>query len=222
MLLRRLPLPGRPPSGADVLTGLVGAYRLDGSGTDTSGAGNDMTLIGGSYTAGLLGQALDGFIIASSSPVAGLVTTQPATVSFWAKVDAVAPDGGGRLVGWQADAHSPNVAIKATTAAGYGVQFNIGALEVRAPAYGEIPADAGWHQLAFTWTGAGQGWSVYADGAAVVSGTTAAGSDSFITFGIDAGSFNPPIDMILVYDRALSADEIAALYNGGAGFDPTA
>ena len=84
-------------------------------------------------------------------------------------------------------------------------------------------ADGNWHHVAHTFGGAVGGQRLYVDGAQKASGSKAASDFDWQTgvnvgFSSDATNpyFNGLIDDLRIYDRALSADEIEALYEGCA------
>lgn len=79
-----------------------------------------------------------------------------------------------------------------------------------------------WYYLAFTYTGGAGGLrTIYLNGIAVASGTSAAGlqvtNGTVTDIGTDVieGDVQGMIDDVRIYNRALSTAEIAAMYNGG-------
>jgi len=87
---------------------------------------------------------------------------------------------------------------------------------------------ATWKHVIFTRTGTTQ--VIYVDGASVslASNVTQSGNIDYSTDALWLGQrngglrFNGKLDEIGIWDVALTAAEVTSLYNGGAGFDPTA
>lgn len=213
----------RNVTGSSLDTGLVGLWSFDGkdmNGTttvyDRSGNGNNGTLTNGPTPAiGKMGQALrfDGVNdYVNISPNTAIPSSGPVTVSAWINYTP----GTGNNLNW----------FKKGTTDGYGLYIdNISRLCVIT--YGVINwcpgigiASDTWHHIVFTFDGTAQ--SVYEDGIFIASTNngynTATGNNATIGTnftGTEAGYFKGKIDEVRVYNRALSATEITALYNLG-------
>jgi len=203
--------PVNPVDAVDL--GLEGWWPLDeGTGvttSDASGSGRTGALVGSAvWTAGMpgFGSALrfDGstsYVTTGSNPA--LLVTDSFTWSFWTNLDAVQSN--------------PNAVIVGNRAGGSFVKFTPAGFEYR-------PSDAGgsmsytvprsrWVHLCVTKTGAS--FKYYADGVVVASASATSNLPS-IAFHIGGDSFFTEItkglvDEVRLYDRALSAVEVAAL-----------
>jgi Concanavalin A-like lectin/glucanases superfamily/F5/8 type C domain len=199
--------------------GLVLYYALDeGSGsvvTDSSGSGNNGTIEGSpAWIAGVSGGSalsFDGsrdYVTAGQSLLDGL----PAfTIACWLKGDLSQSDRTG-LVG-------QNDCVE------YGV-ISSNAIQIWTPGGGSVnldwpyDADADWHSIVAV--GDGQSLTIYLDGKAAASGgSLVADNYGTSTFPVniggggifdDAGNwFTGDVDEIYIYQRALSAPEVAGL-----------
>ena len=213
---------------SDTTTGLVGHWTFDdGSGTtaaDTSGNGNDGTLVNTpTWTTGRIGGALD-FDYTSSQYVdmglpAELQLTNTGSVSAWVRYNDQSVSGswtyiagatnastdrnGYALVVWPAN--RPSIAVDSATAHN---QFS-------APLTYD---DGSWHLVTGTWDGSDV--ILYIDGLEV--GSTAQTLNANVIYNINVGRdsantnayFNGTIDDVRIYNRALSAADVAALYTG--------
>jgi len=201
--------------------GLVAYYPLDGDTLDASGNGHHGTAVGGpAVVAGPagLGTALT-FTPAAGDDWVECGTWDPSegtgqlSVSLWMNWNGVSGEYMG-LIGkrdtWAADDMMWH--IEATQADG---AVNVG----REPGpfiygYG-VPEIGVWEHVAFAFDG--DEIKVYRDGAEVGSGAFSFGTDpeSMIVFGCcEAGGGNPfngALDEIRLYNRALSAEEVAWL-----------
>ena len=90
--------------------------------------------------------------------------------------------------------------------------------------YGFTPVPGVWYQAALTFDNSSEAETLYVDGVPVASGNAGVqiGYDSSPVligadndFGSTVLAFTGEIDEVMLYDRVLSADEIAAIYNGG-------
>jgi hypothetical protein len=214
-----------PPSCSPPASGLISWWRAEDSASDTVGANEGTMMNGATVASGKVGLAfnLNGtsqYIAVPDSP-----SLRPAslTVEGWFKfsgspsagVIAIKPLGTGRLDSfalWYQNSSQLCAAI--TTPNGEGAWLS----------YNSTPA-AGWHHAAYTYDYSSGSQVLYFDGVAVASGNVNGpiaydarpfqiGSD--IEYGSQFGFFKGLIDEVALYDRALSASEIAAIYNAGS------
>ncbi len=159
--------------------------------------------------------------------------TTPFSVFLWLKTSTVQNHFlvGKRLLdmnktGWQIALNGPvpKIAIDIQEKASSRIDVTVSTM---------VPFDGQWHHIGFTYNGSGMaaGSIIYLDGlplAAEVHADTLKGSFNTtapFTFGAKGGTgkwFDGHMDEVTVYAAALSAAEVAALYNGGAPTDPTA
>jgi len=212
--------------------GLVAYYAMEGDATDSSGNGLDgtITIIGGgsdaAFVAGVAGMAIDllptdvgtvgPYVNCSADPAFDLVDGM--TVGAWINIRSI-PDEWRAIVckgdsAWRLATQGATMAFEYAIA-GYGTR----------PAYGvpgaiEVAFDE-WHYVCGTYDTT-NGAALYVDG--VPDGTlddlTGISVNTFdVTIGAnleDTGwkpyrLFDGMIDEVMIYDRALSADEVAAL-----------
>lgn len=190
--------PTTPGNGIDLLNGLEAYYRLDSSGADSSGNGRNMN--NRTYsTPGVLG----GFQNSSISSISGLsIPFAALSISGWFKIPGV---GAGMAVNYRSSG---------------GLLVSIDDINLTATVAGfttDAVATGQWHHLAAVDDGASV--TVYLNGVVVGSGTTV--SPGTIT-GFIVGVTAVKIDEVCHASRAWSEAEVLRLYNGGAGYDPTA
>jgi len=217
------------PAGSPPSTGLVGYWTFDeGSGTtasDSSGNGNTATLVNGpTWTAGKINQALafDGLANYVSIPHANALNTYPLTVTAWIKTGTTS---GARGIVNKYVAGSSN---------GYQLFMNNGSLcawylrdgsnyvydgsECTLSTAGY--ANNQWHHVAFVVDGTGA--RLYVDGLQTASlGWIGTPGGPTTTQDVHIGHYPGPsgaeyfsglLDDVRIYNRALSASEIAAFY----------
>jgi Concanavalin A-like lectin/glucanases superfamily len=220
-----------PASYADVSTGLVGWWKLiDGSGTtclDSSGNANTGTTHNTpTWVAGHIGSFALNFVSASNQYVNTAAATNipninaSQTLSAWVNIpstaavyDIVVPELNGsganqlRISGGDIQVSQWGGAVTIT---GGAVSINT------------------WHMLTWTYNSVGPVSTVYIDG--VQSGATSATATQAFTptavyigsYGAGAGNenFNGIIDDVRIYNRVLSAADVAQLfqYTGNRGF----
>jgi hypothetical protein len=208
---------GWPASGVDLLTGLEAYYRLDGTLADSSGNGRDLTegATPSAYGTGLLGTGLgDG----GGTATGFTVTPSPGlSVSAWIFQETGFTATGIARAAFMAGAVTAlGVQTRATNGSASVIVNNLTAHTISPVSPGD------WHHVVASWDGTDL--TVWYDGAIVhqaaaaptgpFDGTralwTASPSDASV---VDEGGF---------WSRARSAAQVAALYNGGDGFDPTA
>jgi hypothetical protein len=195
------------------VAGLVARYAFDGDVKDSSGKGRNGTANGGpTYVPGVDGQAihLDGIDDYVAVGGVGISGAAPRTISGWVKADTTTitdwtnlfgftsvPDG---VAGLSFDMNkmggSNTYCIHA-----YGWERNI------------MPIDLEWHHLAATYDGTTVAW--YGDGLHVTSEAWVLNTQDNVQMGKRAhaagGNFPGSIDEVRIYNKALSAEEIAWL-----------
>jgi hypothetical protein len=201
----------------DLLTGLLAYYRLDGALTDSSGNGRDLTPPGDeTYGAGVLGQALAG---GSAATVAVSVPVTDFSLACWIKLTSH-----GSIVASQSafgiQQADTTVILQVAGQGGAGAS----AMKVRVAALGEpnitlSGLSNGWHHVAAVCSGGVL--TVYRNGVSAGTGNAPAATTAEIISAVAPTSFGL-LDECGFYSLALSAAQVAALYNGGDGFDPTA
>src|SRR3989344_3981735 len=218
--------------------GLVGYWSMnEGTGTvagDGSGNGNRGTLTGGpTWVDGKRGKAInfDGVDDYVNAGTAGnFERTNSFTVSLWIKrnpnptvTEAVVAKevGSGTFQGWGL--------LILGGAANDPYRINIANTSGTNNLLVEYPRtnDSGWHHVVFTYNGtsAASGVFLYEDGISktqtIIADTLSASILTATNFQIGARDgaaslFSGSIDEVRVYNRALSATEIQALYKSGA------
>jgi len=210
-----------------VLNGLVGWWPLNGNANDSSGNGYNGTVTGATLVPGqngttngayaFNGVAANQYIGTTSTMGMGITN---ATLSCWV---------------YNPTATNYGQFLKMSYASSTGYGIGIGGANFASGAPGTnivmlyegvrwIPTTTalgtGWHYVAMVIDGNGTPYA-YKDGAQV-SGSYAGSSAVAPTAGLGIGGgdatryFNGQIDDVRVYNRALSANEIASLYSAGA------
>lgn len=143
----------------------------------------------------------------------GILGTNPRSISAWIKVA-----GGGAIVSWGTNAGGKKWVLRT---AGAAIRLGINGGNVVGTA---VVNDGAWHHVAVTWENDGTpnvtDALLYVDGlpdaiSSSGSRTVATTSGDDVKIGIahdDAIPFGGLIDDVRIYDRALAAAEIAALY----------
>lgn len=213
--------------GEDITTGLVGHWTFDdGSGptaSDSSGSGNHGTLSGATWTTGHIGSGALSFdgeddLVSIDSPTGLPNIDAEQTLSMWFKYSSLPPfkyaiitfrDTGG-------------------SAANQFSMNNSGTFLVSRWGGGEIhstsaPSANEWHHVCWTTEGHETTGILYVDGAPADTDTTwqqsgTVGKIYFSTYdgqGVFDEPFAGELDDVRVYDRALTAEQVAALYSYG-------
>jgi hypothetical protein len=201
---------GWPAAGVDLLDGLEAYYRLDGDLADSSANGRDLSGLVTYTGTGVVGSGLN----AGPADISGQsVAFSDLSLSFWvrfggtsvatAATQKLAEAGGDTL----AAACARNTRVVTVTPMG------------QAPVASAALAADVWHHVAVV-CGSGV-LTLYIDGASAGVGTAPAASAA-TGWQVDAVSARVNCDEWGFWSRALSAAEVASLYNGGDGFDPTA
>ena len=183
-------------------------YEFDGDGTDEASLGPTMT--GGTYSAGgKLGSALDGGATASVFADPATSVAGDVTVGFWFQQPPAAGSG--------------TALIEIGNTAGGYVKFytvcNAGTITQATVSSGNVvialsSVISGWSHVVFQQSGTTV--TVFINGSSVASGTIAidSGVSGIVKFdATGAGLF----DQFFIASRAMSASEIAYLYNSGDG-----
>jgi chitodextrinase len=208
-------------------TGPLALYTFDNTPNDTSGNSYNGTLINSpTYVAGKIGQAIQfngtsQYMTNATFPW----TTGPATVAFWVKTPG-GTQGGAFGVGGQTNpnrfgSHAPY--SDNTLYFDYGDIAGTGRVSVDFTPYLNQ-----WTHVALVSGGNGGTFKgIYLNGTLASSGTTSDGPNISLT-GIDIGRWNlagtsyyqtGAIDDFRLYNRALSASEVQALYTAGGATD---
>ncbi|MHC4504069.1 MAG: LamG-like jellyroll fold domain-containing protein, partial [Planctomycetota bacterium] len=208
----------------DLARGLVGHWKFDeGEGTvarDSSGRGNDGAVKGGARRVeGRIGGALefdgiDDYVDCGNN--ASLAVSAAITMTLW--VNRRGRGGDQRIIyhggGWGDDGYClgyNNNRVKAelqNTGTGKKTEWGSGVA---------APPDNEWHHLAFMWDDADDTMSLYIDGVDTGARSRFPGPMGSPTRNMTVGSkggghhFKGLVDDVRIYDRALSAVEIAAL-----------
>lgn len=205
-----------------LLDNLVSYWRLDeASGTRADAHGsNDLTdnnTVGS--TTGLLGNAAS-FIGANneslSSAAAGLKPTT-GSYSFWFRSNAASPDTFRGVIGREGAIF---IFIYGTTSVLR--IYGLGSEGVMIDA-GTGWQDGQWHHVVLTFDlGVTNGVKLYIDGVSAGTSTWNTDSANGLSIGSRSGfaqAYTGDMDEIGVWSRVLTVDDVAELFNGGAGLD---
>lgn len=234
ILLSCFALAPTPPANAEwhdgydfASRGVIAFWPLDGDALDRSGNGNDGTWSAGAdYTAGRFGQAHSlepGTYMEVPTP-AGLANYSEFTLAAWFKT-TIAPSDNESLMGIGIDGvgypHSylfvlAGGSVQGVTLNGWSSVGGIGTPNLNSP---EV-FDGSWHLLAVTWDGSIS--RTYLDGMIVAEDLTAAatiapqpGEPFFINrhnwSWSNSSRLSGAVDDAVVFDHALSPDEVALL-----------
>lgn len=207
-------------------TGPVSWWKGEGNANDSAGSNNGILMNGATSAAGLVGKAfsLDGNNDYVSIPKI-VDNWAQGTISAWVKYNNSLPGINGTYI-FSASANIPLTGSWDGTNLGihpaYGgndLRFGIYTSGWQWAASGIVPVIGQWYHVAGTW-GPG-GIKIYIDGA--LKGTNGyTGASSLSNYNIIGASswpgsvVNGLIDEFQIYNRALDATEITALYSGGA------
>jgi hypothetical protein len=201
---------------------LLGWYKFEGDGTDSSGYGHDANVIGepNYVVAGQIGQSiqLDGvedYLIVGSVGISGDFDR---TIAGWAKADVPAA----QIVDWT------NVFGFTSSVAGNGLSFDINrrggedfyCIHVYGWEENIIALDQDWHHLAGTYDGTTISW--YGDGILVGSAEyLGLNTEDNLQMGKRAhdagGNWPGQLDDVRVYDKSLTLSEIQSIMDGSLG-----
>lgn len=214
---------------------LMGAWRFDSDLTDASGRGNDLSGSGSpGYATGVLGNALSltGTEYAYRADNADLSVAGPFTIVSWINVTGTnfsfiaTKHGTAGNREWDFRLQN-NSAPPGTSRNVELFVSNNGTALTGAASTGLLVTPSAWHFVAGGYDGS-LVWVQIDNGTvfstAYSSGVFDSGSEFRIGSRADTTSFKMIglQDMTMLWDRALTAPELTTLYNGGAGYDPTA
>jgi hypothetical protein len=192
---------------------LIARYAFEGDVKDSSGKGRNGTANGGpTFVAGVDGQALrldgsDDFVVVGPVGISGAA---PRTISGWVKADTTTITDWTNIFGFTS---SPD----GVSGKSFDMNKRGGANQYCIHAYGWerniMAIDLEWHHLAATYDGTTVAW--YGDGQFVASEAWVLDTQDLVHMGKRAhaagGNFPGSIDEVRIYNKALSADEIAWL-----------
>lgn len=212
-----------PPAAAGQIPGLVGRWKMDeGSGTvagDSSGLGNTGSLVNGpAWSSGALSfDGVDDRVQVADSP--SLDLTNQGTIGAWIHPRSL-PDGYGTVVekfsgGGQGAGYQ--LLLGASNTAGLWLMSGGTSSNIQSDA--NLFSLNGWTHIAVTWNGSSIQY--YKNGQPFGSARSQPRSASANTLplilGLDTGytgRLNGLLDDVRIYDRALGASEIQAVFGG--------
>lgn len=238
--------PASATTNTAVVTGPAGYWKFDdGSGAtavDSSGNGNNGTLINGpNWTTGQVNGALnfngdDDYISVSRNSSLDVTTF---TIAGWVKLTNVATAN--QFVFWNGNTASPwggwGLAINRSSVLGCDVgeiclwvSQNSGSNFDYVEVPHNLTVNDKWYHIAATWNNSTKTATYYVDGTPIGSATSSyavvmgSSPNTYAGRGASAGYFNGAMDEVRVYNYALSAAEISALYNNSqaTSFNPIA
>lgn len=205
--------------------GLVGYWAFnEGAGTlamDSSGQNNTGTISGAAWTDGKRGKALSFNGSSDFISVGNINESQSYTFGGWFKTTAVSPNDniGHRIITVLRMSGGSKICIGLRNNKAWVMWLN------SSGAWDELQSSASfnngyWHHI--TATTDGTNFVLYVNGVQVNSKSstftalTYAGSDYIGQGAGSGGYFNGQLDDVRIYNRALSATEVAALYQSGS------
>ena len=206
--------------------GLIGYWNFDeGSGSvahDTSGSGYNGTMTGAAWTTGKINSGLSFNGTTSAVVTSGIALGSRFSVSVWTNPAATTQAVYGRILETQYNGGLYLGADGSGTKYKFIVNTGSGATGACGSAYGCAEGGtiaAGWHLVTATYDGAAA--RLYIDGAQVASETfTAPGNTNYPLYvgryyGSNGYGWNGALDEVRLYNRALTAAEVQAIYSGG-------
>jgi hypothetical protein len=194
---------------------LVAFWPFDGDATDACEGARDGTVTGATLTSDRHGSAASAYSFDGNDLIDMGATTfsSPVTVATWFRSTA-ANTVWYTIVGWNASSSTnPGIQIRAHGDGRIGVRLGDDSDDVVSTSYPD--GDGDWHLVAATRDSAGT-IRLYVDGVqeAVGSASASLGSGHTLYVGrsLYGQYFSGSVDDLRVYDRALSATEIARLY----------
>jgi hypothetical protein len=208
--------------------GLIDWWQAEGSTVDAVGTNNGSLINGAAFAPGKVGQAfsLNGVNQYVSIPDSASLRPTNVTVEGWFSFGAKSglqmlvakPYGNGTLdslnVWYDNSAGMLKACMSTITSPGPVLTVNL------------APVAGAWHHVAYSFNGGAHTQALYLDGAVVASGTVT-GAIAYDTHSLQLGAdiengslayfFSGLIDEVSLYNRALSAAEVAAIYGVGSG-----
>lgn len=195
--------------------GLIAFWKLDGNGNDSSGNNNHLTNVNNvTFSSGKIGSAAsfsDGKYFTSEVQIGGEENVENFTFSLWIKTTQTS--GSNRMI---------------SAAGGYNYYF----MEYGGQIYANFGGsqfnssssvnDGNWHHVVVTYNRIKL--RIYIDGELESDGDeTGLTPLSYVFLGSDdAGnqSLSGSLDSVGIWDRALTSQEVSAIYNNGSGLEP--
>ena len=203
---------------ASVPAGLVAWWRAEGDALDVGGTNQGVLLPGTTFTSGKVGQAFQ-FSGGGGVQVSNRPSLQPSQVSVGAWVKATSPGSARYIVSKLYDGGQASYALYS---GGGGLMFyvTIGGIVWSPIAPGSL-WDGQFHYAVGTYDGTAV--RLFVDGVEIDAGTPASGAIAHAGRNLYLGSFDGSsldwpgaVDEVEIYNRALTAGEIAAIYNAGS------
>ena len=216
-------------------TGLVGYWQLNGNAHDSSGHGNNGTIVGATATTDRFGTANMAMNFNGTSNYVGInynLARSDSSVAFWVKT-SIKNKG---VLQWSSNSFGYTMytdrvfALNASGQIGLYVYNGVGSCGPVTGILEEGPdmADGNAHHIVATWTTSGK--KLYVDGVNVGENATGIGTANptpflVLGFGYAAGGcyqhshqyFSGTLDEVKVFNRALTATEILSMYNHEKG-----
>jgi len=224
-------------AGVDELSGLVGHWDFEEGGDfaprDGSGSGHDGSLINGALRSGdsvcgnhslSLDTTSRQYVEIPTAP--SLERTERFTLAAWVKPTDPTPNRA--VIAKQTSESSNSFALRVhngvATVGGTGTVYNVGPFNTGAGGTMEVDANT-WTHVAGSWDSSTGEWRVYVNGVLDVTTVDARGGQldrgsGPLRIGYEFGAaqtFDGLIDDVRMYGRALSADEVALLFESRVG-----
>ncbi|HEY1064070.1 MAG TPA: LamG domain-containing protein [Candidatus Saccharimonadales bacterium] len=206
----------------NINAGLLGYWPFNGNARDATPYSNNATVNGATLTTDRKGRADGAYLMGTTdqwlsvgSPSAFSNLSSGFTYSAWLKYNGVASTGQWPVIMGASNTHV-NYGIR-TSAYGSTIYFEYGTSPFAGAGWASCGAYASgttaWHL--YTWTYDGSTLRSYRDGVLnqTCNSVSVSPSPGPFNFGASANSWNGSIDDARVYGRALSTQEVQALYN---------